>query len=88
MFPGRCPDNTQMACRLKAQAEETSTPNPTQITQEQLGPQTKRRADTEIDDLLKEIDNEMRRALLERLPFERVLTKVECLRMLQSFVST
>ena len=38
----------------------------------------------EIDDMLQEIEHERRQALLETLPFERVLSKEECRRMLEA----
>lgn len=38
----------------------------------------------EIDDMLQEIEHERRQALLETLPFERVLSREECRRMLEA----
>ena len=38
----------------------------------------------EIEDLFQEIENERRQALLETLPFERVLSKEDCLRIFNS----
>ena len=57
--------------------------DPYRFTYQKLGvsaEEFKLRAEEEVDDLLKEIDNNRRTALLETLPFERPLSKDDYLR--------
>lgn len=42
------------------------------------------KVDQEVDELLQEIEANRRQALLEALPFERPLSKEECLRMIDT----
>jgi hypothetical protein len=59
-------------------------PLPLRLAQQRLGiseEELERRIADEIDELFQEIGQEHRLVLLETLPFERVLSKEDCIRM-------
>lgn len=59
-------------------------PNPYRHVQQQLGlseQEFEARIAQDIDELFQEIEDERRQALLETLPYERILSKADCRRM-------
>ena len=65
-------------------SEQGTGPFPYRLIAEKLGltdAEFEDKITTDIDELLSEIEEERRQALLECLPFERVLTKADCHRI-------
>ena len=62
-------------------------PDPYRFVHEKLGvsaAEFKDRVNEELDDLFQEIETERRQSLLETLPYERTLSKDDCLRLFSS----
>jgi hypothetical protein len=67
--------------------EQDPGPDPYRFVYQKLGitaTEFEDRVNTEIEELFQEIENERRQALLETLPFERPLSKDDCLRLFSS----
>lgn len=73
--------------RYKATAATTPEPDPYRFIHRRLGltaAEFDAKVSQDVDELLKEIEDNRRQELLEALPFERPLSKEECLRMIDT----